>query len=207
MGLGTGWYAKEFVQFLGAFPSVKDRVQGFTDTLAIISSMFQNNYTTYNGSIFTANHTLNSPQPTQEHIPIMTAAFREKTITISTKYADIIHCLFEPSPQKILKQQQRIKDGCRKTGRDPEEIRIASGYQIWLNPSEADRQRRLWMLINSQHMTNSAALEFLDSQPATPDAHIEEIQNLINHGIKVFTFLGEPQELGPFNKQVLQKLK
>ena len=65
MGIGAGWHETEFKGFFGAFPSVKERINGMKDTLAIVSSMFQNEFTTHQGNPLSVENTLNSPQPVQ----------------------------------------------------------------------------------------------------------------------------------------------
>ena len=206
MGLGAGWHEPEFKSFLGRFPPTKERVQGFEDTLAIVNSMFKNEFTTYKGKIFSCENTLNSPRPVQEHVPILAGAFGKKMIRIATRYADIIHCIFEPSPEKIAEQKLKIEEGCRKTGRNPQEIRMGATYSIWLDPTEEEINKRIKRL-QAFKMTEEQARQIVTSSPSTPDAQVEAIQELINSGLKVFTLTGPPRKLITFAEKVVSKLK
>lgn len=205
MGLGAGWHEPEFKSFLGRFPPTKERVQGFEDTLAIVDSMFKNEFTTYKGKIFSCENTLNSPRPVQEQIPILAGAFGKNTIRIATRYADVIHCIFEPSPEKIAEQKLKIEEGCKKTGRNPQEIRMGATYPIWLEPTEEEINKRIKRL--QAWLPLEQARQIVTQTPSTPDAHIETIQELINSGLKVFTLTGPPSKIPVFAEKVISKLR
>ncbi|MFB0560362.1 MAG: LLM class flavin-dependent oxidoreductase [Candidatus Lokiarchaeia archaeon] len=206
MGLGAGWHEPEFKGFLGRFPPTKERVQGFEDTLAIVHSMFKNEHTSYKGKIFSTKNTLNSPRPIQEHVPILAGAFGEKTIRIATRYADIIHCIFDPTPDRVAKQKLKINEGCKKTGRNPEEVRIGATYSIWLDPTEEEINRRVARL-QLRNIPEEKARQIVANAPTTPDAHIEAIRESIKSGVKVFTLIGSPNKLTTFAQKVVSKLK
>ncbi|MHA1713409.1 MAG: LLM class flavin-dependent oxidoreductase [Candidatus Ranarchaeia archaeon] len=207
MGIGAGWHETEFKGFYGRFPSISERIQGYSDALAIVYSMFKNRYTTYKGKVFSAENTLNSPPPVQEHVPMMVGAFGKRTIRIATKYADIIHCLFEPTPERVRLQKKKIIDGCEKTGRNPEEIRMGAGYRIWLNPSPNEIGQRIATMIRQQKFSVNEAKKMLEKMPVTPNEHVEEIRSLIDNGVKVFTFSGPISKIAVFAKEVLAHIR
>jgi alkanesulfonate monooxygenase SsuD/methylene tetrahydromethanopterin reductase-like flavin-dependent oxidoreductase (luciferase family) len=207
MGLGAGWHEPEFKGFYGRFPPTKERLKGFKDTLAIVYSMFKNDYTTYNGEVFSTENTLNSPRPIQEHVPIMVGAFGEKMIGLATRYADIIHCMFDPNPDNLTQQKQKIIEECKKTGRNPQEIRIGSGYTIWLDPTEEEINQRVKRLQTWMNIPEENARKIVANAPSTPEAHIETITKAIKDGISVFTFSGSSDKLTTFAEEVVSKLK
>ncbi len=207
MGLGAGWHEAEFKGFYGKFPPTKERIQGFEDTLAIVHSMFRNEYTSYNGKIFTIENVLNSPFPIQKEVPMMAGVFGDITIRIATRYADIIHCLFDPPPKIVEKRKLQIIEGCKKTDRNPEDIRVASGYTLWLNPSKEEISRRVMRLKMMGRLSTKEAKEIVNSAPSTPEAHIEAIKELINNGVGLFTFMGSIENLKIFGDKVISKIK
>ncbi len=207
MGLGAGWHQAEFEGFYGKFPPTKERVQGFEDTLAIVHSMFRNEHTSYKGKVFSIKNTLNSPLPIQKEIPMMTGAFGKLMIQISTRYADIIHCLSDPAPDMVEARKIQIYENCKEIGRNPDDIRIAGIYTLWLNPTEEDISKRVMYLKTMAQMSTKQANEIVKSAPSTPDAHIEAMQELINRGMRVFTFMGSTDNLKIFGKNVISKLK
>lgn len=207
MGLGAGWHEAEFKGFYGKFPPTKERIQGFEDTLAIVHSMFRNEYTSYNGKIFTVENVLNSPLPVQKEVPMMAGVFGDITIRIATRYADIIHCLFDPPPNFVEKRKVQISEGCKKTERNPKKIRIASGYSLWLDPTKEEFSRRVMRLKMRGGLTTKKAKEIVENAPSTPDAHVETIQELISRGVGLFTFMGSTDNLKVFGDKVISKLK
>lgn len=207
MGLGAGWHEAEFKGFFGKFPSIGERVQGYIDTLAIVDSMFKNKFTSYAGKMYSANNTLNDPSPVQKHVPMMVGAFGPRTIRIATQYADIIHCVFEPTVEKVEAQKQKIIEGAKKTGRDPDQIRIGAGYQLWIDPTPEQQEKRILNLIRRNKITREQALSMLESMPVTPEQHVQEIQSLIANGVSVFTFVGPTDKVPIFADKVLKKIR
>ncbi|MFX1499269.1 MAG: LLM class flavin-dependent oxidoreductase [Promethearchaeota archaeon] len=207
IGLGAGWHQAEFNGFFGRFPPARERIQGFEDTLAIVYSMFRNEHTTYNGKIFSADNTLNSPPPIQKEVPILAGVFGNLTTKIAIKYADIIHCIFDPTPEDVDKKKLQIIEGCKEIGRNPDEIRMATGYTLWLNPSKEDISGRIMRLKMRGQISTKEAKEIVNSAPTTPDAHIEMMKDLINRGVRVFTFMGSIDKLKVFGEKVIPKLK
>ena len=207
MGLGAGWHEPEFKGFYGRFPPTKERLQGFEDTLAIVYSMFKNEHTTYQGKTFSTENTLNSPRPIQEHVPMMIGAFGEKMIRLATRYADIIHCIFDPNPENLAQQKQKIITGCEKTGRNPQEIRIGTGYTIWLDPTEEEINQRVKRLHVWMNIPEETARQIVANAPSTPEAHIETIRKAIEDGITVFTLTGPPTKLKTFAEQVVSRIR
>jgi alkanesulfonate monooxygenase SsuD/methylene tetrahydromethanopterin reductase-like flavin-dependent oxidoreductase (luciferase family) len=207
MGLGAGWHQAEFNGFFGRFPPARERIQGFEDTLAIVYSMFRNEHTTYNGKIFSADNTLNSPPPIQKEVPILAGVFGNLTTKIAIKYADIIHCIFDPTPEDVDKKKFQIIEGCKEIGRNPDEIRIAAGYSLWLNPTKEDISGRIMRLKMRGQISTKEAREIVNSAPTTPDAHIEMMKDLINRGVRIFTFMGSIDKLKVFGEKVIPKLK
>ncbi|MFX1503069.1 MAG: LLM class flavin-dependent oxidoreductase, partial [Promethearchaeota archaeon] len=153
------------------------------------------------------NNTLNSPLPIQKEIPIMAGVFGNLTIKIATRYADIIHCLFDPAPNILEKRKLQITERCKEIGRDFDEIRIAAGYTLWLNPTKEDISRRVMSLKMRGQISTKKAEEIVKSVPTTPDAHIEAMQELINSGLRVFTFMGSIDNLKMFIDKVISKLR
>lgn len=207
MGLGAGWHEQEFKGFYGRFPPTKERLQGFEDTLGIVYSMFKNKHTTYKGKIFSTEKTLNSPPPIQQHVPMMIGAFGEKMIRLATKYADIIHSMFDPSPDYLAQQKQKIITGCEKTGRNPQEIRIGTGYTIWLDPTKEEINQRVKRLQIWNNIPEDTARQIVANAPSTPEAHIETIQEAISNGISVITLFGQPHKLQTFAEEVISKIR
>jgi alkanesulfonate monooxygenase SsuD/methylene tetrahydromethanopterin reductase-like flavin-dependent oxidoreductase (luciferase family) len=138
---------------------------------------------------------------------MMIGVFGEKMIRLATRYADIIHCMFDPNPENLMQQKQRILTGCEKNGRNPQEIRIASGYTIWLDPTEEEINERVKRLHVWMNIPEETARQIVVNAPSTPEAHIETIRKAIEDGVTVFTLMGPQTKLKTFAEQVVSKLK
>ncbi|MFX1396833.1 MAG: LLM class flavin-dependent oxidoreductase [Promethearchaeota archaeon] len=175
MGLGAGWHEAEFRGFYGEFPPARVRIQGFEDALNIVSSMFRNEHTTYKGKLFSVENMLNSPLPIQEDVPIMAGVFGNLTIKIAARHADIIHCLFDPTPDRVEMRRVQIAKACKDIGRSPDDIRLAAGYTLWLDPTEEEIAGRTTRLKNMNQLSAKEAEQIVKNTPSTPDAHAEAI--------------------------------
>ena len=56
-------------------------------------------------------------------------------------------------------------------------------------------------------LTTEKAKKIVENAPSTPDAHIEAIQELINSGVGLFTFMGSIDNLKKFGEKVITTLK
>jgi len=137
---------------------------------------------------------------------MMVGAFGKQTISIATKYADIIHCIFEPTEAKLKEQKAKIIEGCKKHNRDPDSIRIGAGYSMWIDPTPYEVEKRLAMMVQRYKLSQADAKKVLDQTPSTPEEHIENIRQLADQGIGLFTFTGNPAKIQEFSDTVLKKL-
>ena len=77
---------------------------------------------------------------------------------------------------------------------------------MWLNPTKEDISRRIMRLTMRGQMSKKEAEKVANSAPSTPDTHIEAMQELINRGLRVFTFMGTLDNLKIFAEKVIPKL-
>ena len=158
-------------------------------------------------TVFSAEKAVNRPRPIQGHIPLLAGAFGKNSLKIATKHADIIHCLNDSNPEKIQIQKRRIREGCKKTGRNLADIRIAGYYPLWLNPTPQEIEERASQLVRYGHMSPQQAAEYLKQVPSTLETHIETIQDMLANDVKILIFQGSLDKLRIFGDHVLPKLK
>lgn len=117
LGLGAGWYPKDFDVYDYNYGTVKSRMDHFDDSLARIE------------------HRLNNltPAPTR-HIPILIGGGGERrTIPAAARHADIWHS-FEPIDE-FRRKDRLLKQLATQAGRDDSHIERAIG---WTNDTDAD---------------------------------------------------------------------
>ncbi|MFX1238341.1 MAG: hypothetical protein ACFFAS_07055 [Promethearchaeota archaeon] len=105
------------------------------------------------------------------------------------------------------KRRIQIAERCKDIGRSPDEIRIAAGYTLWLDPTEEQIARMMMRLKMRGELSAKEAEQIVKNAPSTPEAHIEAMQELINRGLRIFMFMGSVDDLKIFKDKVISKLK
>ncbi len=129
-GIGAGWHEEEFKQFLGRFPSAKERVDGLEDAVIICKSMFESEVTSYEGKIYSAINTMNIPRPVRGYIPIMIGGSGKRLLKIAVKYADIIHIAGFPLMHELSEKLKLIRKYSRRLNKNLDEIVLAIGMKV-----------------------------------------------------------------------------
>jgi F420-dependent oxidoreductase-like protein len=121
-GIGAGWFEGEHDAYGFEFGTVGERFARLTEVLEIVSSMFVDEETTFDGRYYRAAGALNYPRPLQEGgPPILVGGSGEKrTLRIVAQYADI--CNLSGSPVKLRHLMNVLDTHCQAVGRDPSEI-------------------------------------------------------------------------------------
>ncbi len=207
-GIGAGWHEEEFKQFLGRFPSVKERMDGLEDAVIICKSMFTNEVTNYKGKIYSAIKTMNLPRPVKGYIPIMIGGKGEKRLLkIAAKYADIIHISGFPIKRELEHKINVIKKHCKKVGRDFDEIILATGFSIILNENKELIDKMIKRFIEAKGLTfDQAKIEV--QKYIGPENIIRTLNEYHEIGIDLFTIPRlKITEMKNFAKEVLSKIR
>lgn len=126
-GLGAGWQVNEHVAFGIDLPQPAELSDRFEETVAIVTSMLREERTSYAGKHFRITDAPNKPLPVQDRLPILVAGGGEKrTLPLAARYADIWHVWGRPDG--FAAKSATLDDACAAVGRDPREIRRATGF-------------------------------------------------------------------------------
>ena len=105
LGIGSGWYEKDYVDFGYEFGTVNSRLRDLEEALSIIKRRMQ----------------LELPKPVRGDIPIMIGGGGEKvTLRITALHADMWNG-FGP-PEEWSRKNRVLDDWCAAVGRDPDSI-------------------------------------------------------------------------------------
>lgn len=206
MGLGAGWHKQEFEGFFGRFPSAKELLDGLEDAAIICKSMFEYEYTDYEGKIFSAFHTLNSPRPVRGFIPIMIGGSGERrALKIAAKHADIIHITSPAYPPMIERKIQAVKKHCRNIGRDFDELILSTFIHPMLEESKGKMDARI-KYYSSYQVSESVARKMYEATTG-PENIIKTIRSCNDLGIRLFTVSQlDPKLLETFKDEVVMKI-
>ncbi|HET6187191.1 MAG TPA: LLM class F420-dependent oxidoreductase [Trebonia sp.] len=121
LGIGAGWNEQESRGLGVRFPPVSERFERLEETLQICLQMWHGDEKPYQGSHYSLERPLNSPQAlTRPHPPIMIGGNGEKkTLRLVARYADACNLFLAPDlPRKL----DVLRGHCEAEGRDYDSI-------------------------------------------------------------------------------------
>jgi F420-dependent oxidoreductase-like protein len=139
LGIGAGWMEREHTAYSYYFPTAKERVDMYEESLQILHSLMKERRTNFDGEYYQFVDAPFEPKPLQKpHIPIVVGAFSKRTITIAGRYADIWNTRAEP--EKAKEQLEWLRAGAEQAGRNPDDIRVS--VYTWTPPFETEDHLR-----------------------------------------------------------------
>jgi F420-dependent oxidoreductase-like protein len=144
MGLGAGWQENEHTAYGIHFGTVGERLRRLEEACAVITGLFEQERTTFEGQYYQLNDAVMQPKPVQAHVPLLIGGGGEKvTMRIAAQYADEWNIWGLP---ELLKQKGAVLDAhCEKLGRDPATIKRSAQALLFLSEDEswlAERRER-----------------------------------------------------------------
>lgn len=122
LGLGSGWQENEHRAYDIPFYTVGGRLNRLDEACQVITSLFANEKTTFEGKYYNLVDAPLAPKPVQHPIPLLIGGGGEqKTLRIAAKYANEWNVWGDPA---LLRQKMAVLDRhCEELGRDPKTIR------------------------------------------------------------------------------------
>lgn len=205
-GIGAGWHETEFKGFMGRFPSPRERLDGLEDAIQICRRMFNNEFASFTGKLYSAENTLNAPRPIQKSIPIMVGGSGEKrTLKIAAKFADISHVIAN-YPQELGRKVEVLRTHCKRVNRDFSELSVATGFRPILEPSQKEIKAQT-ELIAARRKIPLAEAEKIVEMTTGPENILGTIREYQRLGVTLITLnsLGI-EEMKSFKDQIISKL-
>lgn len=126
-GLGAGWQVNEHAAYGIDLMSPRDRSDRFEESVHVVASLLREPRTTFEGRFFQLHDAPNNPKPVQEQLPILVGGGGERrTIPMAARYADVWHIW--GIPESYARKSALLDQACTAIGRDPAEIRRATGF-------------------------------------------------------------------------------
>jgi len=187
LGLGSGSYEPEHTESGIPWGTFASRSEILAETLEIITQMFANEKTTFDGKHFQLRDMPSLPRPVQQpRPPIIVGGIGEKrTLPLVARYADVWN--LPTYALDVVDQKRAVLDAeCKKIGRDPASIRISQEAVLVLAPDDAALEEALpkaerrfggsgWGLHEGNYI-------------GTPTTIVERITERIEQGITYFVF-------------------
>jgi probable F420-dependent oxidoreductase len=179
LGLGAGWFAREFEAYGIPFPSVRDRVSALDEALQVIRAVWTEPNPTYAGEFYTLNGAICDPPPVQRpHPPLWIGGEGDRVQRIAAKSGQGLNVRWW-SPQQVSQRRGFLTQACESNGRDPDTLRLS--VTLLLAPT------------NSAEQENRIRAEFASIPESgvitgSPDRCVERIHEYQACGIDHFLF-------------------
>ena len=139
-GIGAGWMETDYVEAGMSYDRPGIRIARLEEALEIITSMWDNERTTFEGEYYTTNEIAQATEM-QGHArpPILIGGGGPRLLKLAGRYADIVginpklvegkvtaETPADSSPERTLEKIRWVREGAEKAGRDPNEIEFNS---------------------------------------------------------------------------------
>jgi F420-dependent oxidoreductase-like protein len=182
-GIGAGWYENEYRGYGYEFPAARDRIGMLRECVEIVRSMWTQPETSFDGTYYKLHRANCDPKPLQQpHPPIWIGGGGEQlTLRVVARFADCSN--FGGKPHEWKRKRDILLGHCQAVGRDPDEIRMTWGPEVFLRESEAEvvegGTRSLWgEPFDSWREGNLVG---------TPEQVCEKMQRYVDLGCRGFT--------------------
>lgn len=138
LGMGAGWFQREFDAYGIPFPPVRDRVSALAESLEVMKAVWTEPSPTYAGQYYTLNGAICDPPPIQRpHPPLWVGGEGDRVHRIAAKSAQGLNVRWW-SPQQVAQRRDFLRRACESAGRDPETLRLS--VTVLLAPTESAAQ-------------------------------------------------------------------
>ena len=151
MGIGGGWYEKEWRAYGYGFPSAGERLGRLREGVQIFRDMWTTGSATLDGRHYQVEGARCAPRPLQgtsapgseaNGIPIWVAGGGEKvTLRIAAQYADYTN--FYDDADTFSRKSDVLRAHCSEIGRDFDSIVRTGDFNVVIGETEADVEDRL----------------------------------------------------------------
>jgi F420-dependent oxidoreductase-like protein len=142
LGLGAGWQENEHRAYGIEFSTLGGRMKRFEEACELITGLFANPTTNFEGKYYQLKDAPLAPKPVQAPLPLLIGGGGEqRTLRIAAKYANEWNVWGTP---EVLAQKGAILNRyCEEIGRDPKEIsHSAQGMLMMTDDSAAVARAR-----------------------------------------------------------------
>jgi alkanesulfonate monooxygenase SsuD/methylene tetrahydromethanopterin reductase-like flavin-dependent oxidoreductase (luciferase family) len=191
LGLGAGWFEREFRAFGLPFPSLRERYVALDETLAVLSALLRRSAepTSFDGRYVSLADCQLLPPVVQTPGPpiILGGDAGPMSAALAAQWADEYNVL-EVSPELVDVRRRALEEACRAHRRDPETL----GLSLMINTvvgrdsgEVRDRVARVLELTADDRTVDEAlAARGDDVLTGTPDEVLERLRDYSAAGVR-----------------------
>jgi F420-dependent oxidoreductase-like protein len=137
-GIGAGWYRNEFAGYGADFAAPADRIRMMRETVEIVTSMWTEEETTYEGRHYRLERAQCDPKPIQQPRPPVWigGAGEQLTLRVVARLADKAN--WGGKPHEWAHKREVLQAHCKEVGRDEETIEKTWSPEMVVRETEAE---------------------------------------------------------------------
>jgi probable F420-dependent oxidoreductase len=179
LGLGAGWFEKEYRAYGIPFPRIGERIAQLDEGLEVIRRMWTESRPRFSGQHYRIEDAVCDPPPIQRpHPPIWVGGEGDKVHRVAARAANGVNVRWW-SPERIAQRAAFLDAACRDAGRDPRTLR-RSVTALLVVDDDRDRLEATRHLFQAIPATGHIA--------GTPDECIVRIRKYVESGVQHFLF-------------------
>jgi F420-dependent oxidoreductase-like protein len=187
LGLGAGWYDREYQAYGIPFPSAGVRLQILEETLEVVKKLWTEETVTYQGKHLTFDGAYCDPKPIQQLPELWVGGGGEKvTLRIEARHADKTN--WQVGLDAFVRKSELLRQYCDEIGRDFHSIVRTHGPDCRIFESEADLDA--WLASPSGGSLRRGAAphdEYVrDNLVGTVEQVTEKVQAFVDAGCREF---------------------
>jgi probable F420-dependent oxidoreductase len=125
LGLGAGWFQREYEAYGIPYPSAGERVSALAESLEVIKAVWTQEYPTYRGRFYTLDGAVCDPQPRQRpHPPLWVGGEGDRVQRVAARSAQGINIRWW-SPDQVRRRKDFLTQACDSVGRDPKTLQLS----------------------------------------------------------------------------------
>jgi len=186
LGLGAGWYDREYRAYGWEFPSAGERLAILDETIQAVRLLWTEERTTFAGEHLQFDGALCDPKPLQGLPPVWVGGGGEKvTLRIAAQHADATN--WQVGLSDFVRKSEILRDHCEAVGRDFDAITRTHAPDCRLFDSDADLEA--WLATDgggSLWGTVDDADYVANNFVGTVESVIEKVQAFVDAGAREF---------------------
>jgi len=211
LGIGAGWYEREYQAYGYPFPSAGTRLQILDETLEVLKRLWTEETVTYQGKHLSFDGAYCDPKPIQQLPEIWVGGGGEKvTLRIEAKHADKTN--WQTGIEGFTRKSGLLEQYCGEIGRDFDSIVRTHGPDCVVFDTEADMKKWLDSPGGGQLWGRTPHDEYVrDNFVGTAEQVGEKVQEFVDAGCREFVlwFRDSPSSdsLEAFARDVIPRVR
>jgi F420-dependent oxidoreductase-like protein len=142
VGLGAGWYAKEYEGYGYPFPSVRERLDQLEEAVQVMRLLWTEEAPSFHGRAFRLEATSCEPKPVRPPPILIGGGGEKRLLRIAATHADVWNNL-AVHQGALARKVEILRRHCAEVGRDPASIAISQQTLVVVGETEADGRAKL----------------------------------------------------------------